>query len=125
MLAKLDCANHAVNFSNVNLLNLSKVLILGISFLTSFLLPLRVVLVAKLVISGILSSIYLILTLDFKLAKSTFIENFDESTPVAFFNLLLLHNLINQIQLSPFLLKISAVGNIYPFILCLLYQSNC
>ena len=83
-------------------------LILGISFLTSFILALRVILVAKLVISGVLSSIFLILalyksflttsvgtffslsmsnlsTLDFKLAKSTFLANLDVSTPVAFF----------------------------------------
>ena len=83
-------------------------LILGIYFLTSFILALRVILVAKLVISGVLSSIFLILalyksflttsvgtffslsmsnlsTLDFKLAKSTFLANLDVSTPVAFF----------------------------------------
>ena len=41
----------------------AKLVILGISFLTSFVLALRVVLVAKLVISGILSSILLILAL--------------------------------------------------------------
>ena len=39
----------------------AKLIILGISFLTSFILALRVVLVAKLVISGILSSIFLFL----------------------------------------------------------------
>ena len=38
-------------------------IILGISFLTSFILTLRVVLVAKLVISGILPSIFFILAL--------------------------------------------------------------
>ena len=31
-------------------------------------------------------------TLDFKLAKSTFLANFDVSTPAAFFNRILLHN---------------------------------
>ena len=36
----------------------AKLVILGISFLTLFILALRVVLVAKLVISGILSSIF-------------------------------------------------------------------
>ena len=41
----------------------AKLLILGISLLTSFVLALRVVLVAKLVISSTLSSIFLILTL--------------------------------------------------------------
>ena len=41
----------------------TKLLILGISLLTSFILALRVVLVAKLVISSTLSSIFLILTL--------------------------------------------------------------
>ena len=41
----------------------AKLLILGISLLTSFILALRVVLVAKLVISSTLSSIFLILTL--------------------------------------------------------------
>ena len=41
----------------------AKLLMLGILFLTSFILALRVVLVAKLVISGILSSIFLILAL--------------------------------------------------------------
>ena len=38
----------------------AKLVILGISFLTSFILPLRLVLVAKLVVSGILSSMFLI-----------------------------------------------------------------
>ena len=38
----------------------AKLVILGISFLTSFILAFRVVLVANLVISGILSSIFLI-----------------------------------------------------------------
>ena len=41
----------------------AKLAILGISFLTAFILALRVVLVPKLVISGILSSIFLILVL--------------------------------------------------------------
>ena len=41
----------------------AKLAILGISFLTSFILALRVVLVAKLVISDILSPIFLILVL--------------------------------------------------------------
>ena len=41
----------------------AKLLIFGISPLTSFILVLRVVLVAKLVISGFLSSIFLMLTL--------------------------------------------------------------
>ena len=41
----------------------AKLVILGILFLTSFILALRVVVVAKLVISGILSSISLILAL--------------------------------------------------------------
>ena len=40
---------------------IAKLVILGISFLTSFILALRVVLVAKLVISDILSSIFFIL----------------------------------------------------------------
>ena len=40
---------------------IAKLVILGISFLTSFILALRVVLVAKLVISDIKSSIFLIL----------------------------------------------------------------
>ena len=40
---------------------LVKLVILGISFVTSFILALTVVLVAKLVISGILTSIFLIL----------------------------------------------------------------
>ena len=42
---------------------MAKPLILGISALTSFIFVLRIVLVAKLVISGILSSIFLILAL--------------------------------------------------------------
>ena len=42
---------------------MAKPLILGISALTSFIFVLRIVLVAKLVILGILSSIFLILTL--------------------------------------------------------------
>ena len=115
----------------------AKLVILGISFLTSFILALRVVLVVKLVISGILSSIFLILALytsfsttsvfttslsllkstgtdfylsasnsdnlsisnlsttSFKLAKSSFLANWDVSTPVAFLNRfcqILLHN---------------------------------
>ena len=41
----------------------AKLVILGILFLTSFILVLRVVLVTKLVISGILSSLFLILAL--------------------------------------------------------------
>ena len=41
----------------------AKLVILGISFLTSFILALSVVLVAKLVISGILSSVFFILAL--------------------------------------------------------------
>ena len=41
----------------------AKLVVLGISFLTSFILALRVALVAKLVISGILSSIFFILAL--------------------------------------------------------------
>ena len=62
MLAKFACANLAAKFSVVNL---AKLVILGISSLTSFILALRVlvVLVAKLVISGILSSIFFILAL--------------------------------------------------------------
>ena len=83
MLAKFACANLAAKFSAVNLLNsgvviyliwsgiyfstavssvvVAKLEILGISFLTSFILALRVVFLAKFVISGILSSISLIL----------------------------------------------------------------
>ena len=41
----------------------AKLVILGIPFLTSFILALRVAVVAKLIISGILSSISLILAL--------------------------------------------------------------
>ena len=81
MFAKFSCANLAVKCSAVNLLKsgvviyllwsgilfstavravvIAKLVILSISFLTSFILALRVVLVAKSVISGILSSIYL------------------------------------------------------------------
>ena len=108
LLVKLACANLAVKFSAVNLLNsgaviyllwssilcsrvvrvvvvaklvilcilfltslilgfraVAKLVMLGVSFLTSFILVLKVVLVLvpKLIISGILSSILLILTL--------------------------------------------------------------
>ena len=63
LLAKFGCANLAIKFSDVNLLVLPKLVILGISFLSSFNLPLMVALVAKLVIWGILSSIFLILEL--------------------------------------------------------------
>ena len=41
----------------------AKLVILGISFLTSFILALRVVLVAELLTSGVLSSIFLNLAL--------------------------------------------------------------
>ena len=74
---------------------LAKLVILGISPTTSFILALRVVLVVKFVILGILSSIFLIFdlirsishlsTLDIKLPKSIFLENFDVSTPATFF----------------------------------------
>ena len=50
LLAKFGCANLAIKFSDVNLLVLPKLVILGISFLSSFNLPLMVALVAKLVI---------------------------------------------------------------------------
>ena len=56
----------------------ANLVVLGILFLNLFNLAWRVVLVAKLVISGILSSIFLILSIsnlytsDFKLAKSVF-----------------------------------------------------
>ena len=50
-----------------------KLVILGISFLTSFILALVTVLVAKLVISGILPSLFFILSLDtFFLTTSIF-----------------------------------------------------
>ena len=122
--------------TNMCRLGVAKLAILGISFLMSFVLALRVVLVAQLLISGILFSIFLILAfytsflttsfyttslgllksketgtnlstlvfrllilpgtffnlsisnlsiLDFKLAQSTFLANFDVSTPVSFF----------------------------------------
>ena len=51
----------------------AKLVILGILFLTSFILALRVVLVAKLVISGILSSIFLILALYTSLLTTSFL----------------------------------------------------
>ena len=86
LVTKFDCFNLAVKFSVVNLLNsgvvtyllwsgilfstavravvIAKLVILGISFLaTSFILELRVVLVAKLVMSSILYSICLTLAL--------------------------------------------------------------
>ena len=131
-----------------------------ISPLTSFLLALRVVLVAKLVILSILSLKRFILapytsflttsffatslsllqstgtgtnlsasnlsTLYSKLAKLTFLANFNASTHLAFYNILLMHdNYINLIQLSLFLLKILVLENIHSLILCLFYQSNC
>ena len=68
----------------------AKLVILSISILTSYILALRVVSVDKLVISGILSSIFLISasnwsTLDFKLAKLIFSTKCDVSTSVAIF----------------------------------------
>ena len=51
---------------------ITKLVILGISPLTWFILALRVVLVAKLVISGILSSIFLILALYTSFLTTTF-----------------------------------------------------
>ena len=50
----------------------AKLVILGISYLTSFVLSLKVVLVAKLVISAILSSIFLILALYTSLLRTSF-----------------------------------------------------
>ena len=50
----------------------AKLVILGISYLTSFVLSLKVVLVAKLVISAILSSIFLILALYTSLLRISF-----------------------------------------------------
>ena len=47
----------------VNAKVVAKPVILGISFLTSFIFVLRIVLLAKLLISGILSSIFFILVL--------------------------------------------------------------
>ena len=47
--------------TDVNAEVVAKLLILGISFLTSFIIVLRIFLVAKLLISGILSSIFFIL----------------------------------------------------------------
>ena len=101
----------------------AQLIILDISPLTSFIVALRLVLVPKLVTSGIPSSVFFILflflsfttplsllkstgtgnnlsisnlsTLDFKLAKSTFLVKDDVSSHVAFFNFLnlfLLHN---------------------------------
>ena len=49
--------------TEIFLKKVAKLVILGVSLLTSFLLALRIVLLAKLVISGILSSIFLILAL--------------------------------------------------------------
>ena len=46
-------------------------------------------------------------TSGFKLAKPVFLVKSDVSTPVAFLNLPMLHNYINLIQLSHFLLKVS------------------
>ena len=46
--------------TTVKPVEVAKLVILGISFLTSFILAFRVVLVANLVISGILSSIFVI-----------------------------------------------------------------
>ena len=85
MLAKFACANLTAKFSAVNLLNsgvviyllwsgilfstaarsavADKLVILGILFLTSFIITSKVVLLVKLVNSGILSSIFLILAL--------------------------------------------------------------
>ena len=85
LIAKFTCFNLIVKFYAVNLINsgvviyllwwgilfliavravlVAKLVILGIFSLNSFILALRVVLVGKIVISGILSSIYLILTL--------------------------------------------------------------
>ena len=121
-------------------LEVAKLLILVISSLTSFILALRLVLVAKLVISGILSSIFYILaylstffslsisnlsTLDIKLAKSTFLAKDDVSIPLAFFKSVFVAQLDKFVQLSLFLLKILVLENIHSFILCLFYQSNC
>ena len=62
-------------------------------------------------------------TLDFKLAKSIFLANFDAWAPVAFFNAVFVAELINLTQLSVFLLKILVLENINSIILCL-YQSS-
>ena len=61
----------------------------------------------------------------FKLANSVFLATPDASTPVAFFNLHLLHNKKNLIQLSHLLLKILVLENIHSFMFCRFYQSNC
>ena len=60
----------------------------------------------------------------FKLVKSVFLTKSDVSSPVTFLNLLLLHNLINLIQLSLFLQKISVFENIHSLTLHVFYQSN-
>ena len=72
MFLKFTCANLAVKFSDVNLLNVPNLVILGISFLALFVLALRVALVAKLAISDILSSIFLILELYTSLLTTPF-----------------------------------------------------
>ena len=51
----------------------AKLVILGISYLTSFILALRIVLIAKLIMSGMLSSIYLILALYTSFLTTTFL----------------------------------------------------
>ena len=48
-------------------------------------------------------------TSDLKLAKSTFLENFDESTLIAFFKPVLVHSLANLIKLSHLILNILAL----------------
>ena len=61
----------------------AKLVILDILFLTSFILALTESLVAKLAYQVFYLQ-YFLSTLDFKLAKSTVLANFDVSKPVAF-----------------------------------------
>ena len=77
----------AVNAVVVVVVVVAKLVLLGVSPLTSFILALRVVLVAKLEISSILSSIFFILALyKFFSATSFFITSLSllKSTGVAF-----------------------------------------
>ena len=64
-------------------------------------------------------------TLDFNLAKSTFLANFYVSIPVAFFKSDFVAKLDKSNSTFTLLLTISVLENIYSFSLCLFYQSNC